>query len=232
MTTAAGLMISGCNDGNKTANAASEEQRIKDEQEKFKEKKKIIDGVMAFFESEKFFAKEETKERGSYGPEECFEKYVYDNFKLEEHGILTFNKLNQLDTGTQVGDKSVGFAVAYLCSVKLKLLSCKPTISIRDHSGSIVKKNPYNLKDIVVKGLVAEKSLEKRDSETGGIMAGSARKIAVMMTDEDLEKLKSKDFPEFKETEVVFSVTSDLAPRLKAALEDLLKAHNVEVSKY
>jgi hypothetical protein len=54
-----------------------------------------------------------------------------------------------------------------------------------------------------------------------------------MMTKEDLEKLNKLPWQETKDqAEIFFVVSPEMAPRLKAALEDLLKAHGVAVSKY
>ena len=49
----------------------------------------------------------------------------------------------------------------------------------------------------------------------------------------DIEDLLQKDFREVREKQRIdFIVTPDMAPRLKAALSDLLKAHGVKPSKY
>jgi hypothetical protein len=44
--------------------------------------------------------------------------------------------------------------------------------------------------------------------------------------------IDTKTFGGFKKGGASFNVSPDVAPRLKTALEDLLKAHNVKVTKY
>lgn len=63
-------------------------------------------------------------------------------------------------------------------------------------------------------------------------MAPLVRSVGALLTKEDREKLNTQPWSEFKEQEVEFVVSEDIAPRLKTALEDLLKAHDVKVSKY
>ena len=53
----------------------------------------------------------------------------------------------------------------------------------------------------------------------------------MMITKKDLDEVEA-GWGKKHDGEVSFIVTEDVAPRLKTALEDLLKAHGVKVSKY
>ena len=77
------------------------------------------------------------------------------------------------------------------------------------------------------------KKIEKKEEWEGDLAIAVAKQVSVMATDEDLKSLIKKDYEKTEEgKEIAFVVSPEMAPRIKNALADLLKAHGVKPNKY
>lgn len=238
-----GLTTLGCEDKSPRPNNPAQEDTtnagnldltdtsIMESQKIANESKKAIDNVMTFLKSENFHASEKFTEQTSKKRERKNNSYTYKDFDYKQSGILVFTRIENYGQDILIGDTSIGHEISALSILEINISSCKPVISIKDPS-FILDGNPSNLKSVVISGLVSEKSLSKKSDITGGVTTPLKRTAATMITRKDAEELDAKEFSEAKEKKVAFTVTEDIAPRLKGALEDLLRAHGVEVSKY
>jgi hypothetical protein len=195
------------------------------------ESNKTVANVMSFLKSESFYASESIAEKAPGKRKRESNSHTYKDFDYKKDGILRFTRIENYGRDVLIGDTSIGHEISALSILEINLSSCKPVISIKEPS-FILEGNPSNLKSVVISGLVSEKSLSKKSDITGDVTAPLKRAAATMITEKDAEELDAKEFSETKEKMVAFTVTEDIAPRLKGALEDLLRAHGVEVSKY
>lgn len=194
-----------------------------------KERLKTIYGVMSFLKGEKFSIKLnwENSGRGLAVRSLKQEIFAYDNFSYnEKEQSLEFQKYH---FGSSYGGV-IATGSSYLTSYSINLPTADCVIRISDYRHFLYEEEePLPAKQVT---LVAESSIkwiDKNSEREDGIRVYES---AVAMHEEDKEKLKTMPWKVVEKGEINFIVSEDTAPRLKAALEDLLKAHGVEVPKY
>lgn len=204
------------------------------------EKAKIVAGVMAFLQNTEFRV-EASKSKADpdlIGWEHrdkirnTYSKFIYD----AGSEVLSFHSLRftEKDFRSVDRDRSAGFARVSLTEYKVHLKTSTPAVTIMPHSEIFFDETP-NMRDVQIKARVETRELSKQDDQTGDLFAALSRSLSVTPTKEDYEKLKESSFKESgdeKPDKIEFVVSQEMAPRLKAALDDLLKAHGIQVSKY
>jgi len=188
------------------------------------QRRQIVKDVLIFLQNQKFTVNLEWQTEGSL-PSAYKEKHQYEFFSYDEkERSLVFRK-HEYVSSDSLTDREFGYADNALENIKIDLQTAAPLVKIEDYKPS----QALPAKKVSIKAKIASAHVTKNDAQQTG---PALRKLGVLLTTEDEEKLKTLPFSELKEKEVVFVVSPDDAPRLKAALEDLLKAHGVVVSKY
>ena len=215
----------GCND--QKAEGAAKAEAAKAEAVKA-ERRQTIEGVMGFLKGEKFFVLQKAEDADW----KSTHKTVIENFSYDEkENSLSFQMLTYSSHDARRYEE-VGHAVSFLEDYKVNLSTASPVVSISDFTTSSICKGEHapRAKKVTIKAKYSIKEV-KKEGQGKGATASLQRAVSAIMTEVDLEKLKAKPWEE-KKNDVEFVVTEDIAPRLKAALEDLLKANGVQVSKY
>jgi hypothetical protein len=187
------------------------------------ERRQTIEDVMGFLKGEKFAVLQSHRSRRIESDKHVYEDFSYD----EKEKSLEFQMLWETSYYTSE-DPNLGFAESNLFNYKICILTASPVISISDFNppNHFAKLSPP-AKVVTITGDHFYRNIVKSEKEKGVIE--DAR--AVLMTEIDLKNLKSKPWKEEKGA-IEFVVTEDVAPRLKVALEDLLKSHGLKVPKY
>lgn len=226
-------LLMGCSDKEKIAaqERIIEEQKKAIEQEKAEAaeagRRQAIEGVMGFLQGEKFFVLQNAQ-NAEY---KYRSKNIYDNFSYnEDEKALEYSELMYYSTDSTEYEK-IGLATSHLFNWKIRLRTASPVVSISDYSPLSLGKALFSprAKKVTLKADFSSKSVNKKAPEDAS--DGIQRSLSAIMTEVDLEKLKEVPWEENK-GDIQFIVTEEVAPRLKAALEDLLKAHGIQVSKY
>ena len=212
--------------GSSDAKAAEEAEAAK------KAKEEVIAGVVEFFETEKFVARDEDKSvesmLGVSIQKSNSEKYIYDKFEYnKETETLVYAEMYNFILNLRASGKASGGARTTLSIYEIDLKSCKSVIAVRPLAGT-------SLISVRLTGKYRAKKIEKKE-EWGDVDLAVAlsKQISVMATDEDLKSLIKKDFEKTEEdAEILFKVTPEMAPRIKSALADLLEVHGVKALKY
>ena len=226
------VVFSGCKSGDTAG--SSEAKAVEEAKLAESEESEVIAGVMDFLNA-KFVVMD--KEQGVDADGDKTKrnaKFIYDEFEYDqESGSLTFKELKSLSSNTVVGDKSVGFALSFLIIWQVDLASCSSVISIEEYQPQVFDRGSQKMMVVTFKGDHRGKVLKKIAEKTGDLLEAVKRSVEVLMTDKDSESLENQEFTTTNEdSELEMIVTQDMAPRLKAALSDLFKAHGVKASKY
>lgn len=181
---------------------------------------KTINGVLAFLNSQSFYAVFE-KPRDSYGIDSS--KVVdYQGFEYNEaDGTLEF----VLYFSHRGGTLSNASGFRSLFRFKAYLSEANPVLSIAYDKSSYRK----------TECLLSLKCLCQTTEEVTKKVDGNAAYVALALRPPDKAEVDSmglKPYNPPKIEAIPFYVTEENAPRLKAALEDLLREHGVTPSKY
>ena len=187
---------------------------------------------MQFFKQEKFFARDRVEDversNGFRVQKNWSRKYIYDDFEYdEETESLVYAEMINYSFDGRVDSSCSGSADTSLSLYKIDLKSCNSVIAVGSYAGEssqgVKLTGNYRVKKIIKE--------EEWDSEDLAIAV--AKMIGVNATDKDLEDLIEKDFGNLEEDKkITFVVSPEMAPRIKSALADLLKAHGVKPNKY
>ena len=218
-------LLSGCNQ----SDTASKEQSKAAEDAKAKAE--LISGVMDFLGAKVFFALVEDRSfdsaaaDGDVAIQNEYDSIAYDEFEYDEKtGSLVFAETKRRFSDNHVRDglrdAEYGVAISYLTITRIDLATCTSVVSLGSWTD-----NPILAKVTVVGDIQLKEYTKKREwSGRGHLRARNESLITV----EDFEALRKEDFGEVsKGTRVDFVVTRSNAPRLKAMLGDLLKAHGI-----
>ena len=137
-----------------------------------------------------------------------------------------------LGTEKLVGYSRIGYALAVRHIKSIDLKSCNPLISIESYTDDFLTKS-HDLKKVTIIADLQVKLKSKKDSWKAKAIEGITKPMMVRIFKDDYEDLVKMDFEKVqKKQRISFIVKPDMAPRLKAALTDLLKVHGVKPSKY
>jgi hypothetical protein len=177
------------------------------------QRRDLVESVMSFLENESFDLKLEWQKNDDstslYWQNR--ERYQIKDFSYDEDKkILSCRKITEWMHNTRGGITKNSF-FSHVIEYKIDLCSATPLVKINDYKDESVQ---LPAKIVSLNAMI------------------SWREVSVDEYGINESLIDTKTFDGFTKREVSFTIAPDVAPRLKTALEDLLKAHNVKVTKY
>ena len=200
------------------------------------EKNQATEDVLAFLNAKDWrYVDEEEEEQGPGSTSIREQRFEYSNFVYEKTTeTLTFREsIRTLSYDSySTRDQNV-YAFHTYKSIGIHLKTAKPVIELVS-SRTFVQGEDSECVGVQISSDVewthASKKFKKQGKEYTLFATAIAQTEARRLDWETLEQEASKAYK--SESKTTFWVTKDNAPRLKAALSDLIEAHGVRVSKY
>jgi hypothetical protein len=201
----------------------------------FNKRNQVTEDVLAFLNAKEWLYVNQVEEVKSGIKNITNEHFKYSNFVYDKTTeTLTFRDSQKLIfyTSYPQNDQSVT-AKHWYRSIQIHLKTANPVIELVSPRSHLLGKDSEYVGVQISSGM-EWKSAEKEYTAQGqdytlyvtAIEQTEARRL-------DWEVLKQEAFGKYRpEASTTFWVTKDNAPRLKAALSDLIEAHDVRVSKY
>jgi hypothetical protein len=189
---------------------------------------KVISEVMNFLKTQNFNIRTKNKkEKDSYKTSEERENYTYFFDYEPMSKCLIVDSRNDKSRFFQLGLDFRSSSFITRESVKIHLESCNPSISLLGDS---------TFKEVRISGNMQNKRIfhdsSREGSGTNDVSDVYGEFLSPTLPAEKNNKFSEIEYSESHQSTISFYVHPDLAPRLKVALEDLLRAHGVNPSKY